>query len=167
MSGAAPEGREPVGGPERPGAGNGASPNGRPDRMRVRAEAVLFGFEPTEVEVSVRRRPLRWRAIGAAQRMAVGLVLAPFVAVVPPHAPWLLGALGGGFLLARRRWIERLTVERVEGPCPKCGASLGVKVGRLRSPHPVACESCHHQCSLRLPMEQLEEQLEPNGAPGS
>jgi hypothetical protein len=55
-----------------------------------------------------------------------------------------------GAFLARRRWIERFTLEHVEGTCPKCGGALAVKPGRLRTPHPVSCEGCHHESSLAI-----------------
>jgi hypothetical protein len=83
-------------------------------------------------------------------------VIAPFVAIVPPHAPWAIGALATGVILARRRWLERFTLERVEGVCPKCGEPLAVKAARLRLPHLVACEGCHHQSELRFSEEVLE-----------
>jgi hypothetical protein len=125
------------------------------DRFTVAAEAVVFGFPPTPVELSVRRRAVGWRAGGAARRLAIFVVIAPVVAIVPPHAPWAIGALATGVILARRRWSERFTLERVEGVCPKCGEPLAVKSGRLRVPHPVACEACHHQTALRFPAEAL------------
>ena len=128
---------------------------GEAGRFTVEGEAVVFGFPDTPVELSVRRRALSWRAGGAARTAALFVVLAPLVAIVPPHAPWAIGALAAGGLLARRRWSERFTLERVEGPCPKCGAPLAVKAGRLELPHPVSCESCHHQTALRFPESAL------------
>jgi hypothetical protein len=105
--------------------------------------------------MSVRRHALSWRAGGAARTLAVCAVIAPFVALLPPHVPWAFGAIGVGGILARRRWSERFTLERVEGSCPKCGAALAVKSGRLKLPHLVACEACHHQTALRFPEEAL------------
>lgn len=125
-------------------------------RFTIEAEAVVFGFPATPVELSVRRRTVGWRAGGTARTLAVFVVVAPFVAVVPPHAPWAIGALATGVILARRRWSERFTLERVRGVCPKCGEPLAVKAGRLRLPHPVACEGCHHQTALRFSAEVLE-----------
>ena len=120
-------------------------------RFTVEAEAVVFGFPSTPAELSVRRRAVSWRAGGAARTLALFVVIAPLVAIVPPHAPWAIGALASGAILARRRWSERFTLERVEGACPKCGEPLAVKSGRLRVPHPVSCDACHHQASLRFP----------------
>lgn len=125
-------------------------------RFTIEAEAVVFGFPATPVELSVRRREVGWRAGGAARTLAIFVVVAPFVAIVPPHAPWAIGALATGLILARRRWSERCTLERIRGACPKCGEPLAVKAGRLRTPHSVACERCHHQTELRYSTEVLE-----------
>lgn len=125
------------------------------DRTRLEGEAILFGFPSTKAVLRIRRRPTSWRAGGAALRVVAGVVLAAMVAVVPPHAPWLIGALVGGAIMARRRWIERYTLESVEGTCPKCGQPLDVKAGRLRRPHPAVCEACHHESSLQIPAGAL------------
>lgn len=129
------------------------------DVVRTEAGATVFGYPSTTVQVEVRRRPRAWRLTGAAQRMAIFLLVAPVAAVVPPHAPWLIGALVAGGVLARRRWTERYTLEAVAGPCPKCGAELSVKRGRLKTPHPVPCESCHHEVSVRVPEQALEPEV--------
>lgn len=129
---------------------------GEARRFTIVGEAVIFGFPDTPVRLSVLRRPKSWRVTGAAQRLAVFVAVAPFTALVPPHAPWLIGSLAAGVILARRRWSERFTLERVEGACPKCARPLAVKVGRLKRPHPVSCDSCHHQAALRFPESVLQ-----------
>ncbi len=93
--------------------------------------------------------------------MGAAAVVAPFVAIIPPHAVWLIGALGAGAFLAGRRWTERFTLVAVRGACPKCGAALQVKAARLRRPHAIACESCHHSSTLQLPGGALESVAEP------
>jgi hypothetical protein len=127
-------------------------------RFTVEGETVLFGFPPTRAIMSIKRRPFSWRAGGAAGIMGVFLVVAPVVMIVPPHAPWAIGALASGGILARRRWIEHFTLERVQGTCPKCGAELHVKPGRLRTPHPITCEVCHHQGSIVAPERFLKRE---------
>jgi hypothetical protein len=87
--------------------------------------------------------------------MAICTAIAPFAALVPPHAPWAIGALATGAILARRRLREHFTLEALSGPCPKCGEALGVRAGRLRVPHPIACEACHHHAALRFEEETL------------
>ena len=125
-------------------------------RWRIEGETILFGFPATAAVLSVRPRPTSWRASGAALIMAGFVVLSGVVAIVPPHAPWMIGALVGGAILSRRRWIERYTLESVEGDCPKCGSPLEVKSGRLRIPHPVTCDGCHHESALRFDPAGLE-----------
>ena len=127
------------------------------ERRTIEAQAALFGFPPATVQVSIRRRALSWRVARAARTMAGFVVVALVVVFVPPHAPWAIGALTTGVILARRRWRERFTLELVEGPCPKCGTPLTVKASRLRVPHPMSCEGCHHESSLRIPQGLLEE----------
>ena len=112
--------------------------------------AILFGYDPTPAEARLLRRSLGWRAGGAARTMLLFLVVAPVVAIVPPHAPWVIGALLTGIILARRRWQEEITLQALDGTCPKCGTTLAVRPGRLRAPHPLPCEACHHESSLRI-----------------
>jgi hypothetical protein len=89
--------------------------------------------------------------------MALFVVIAPFVAIFPPHAVWLIGALGAGAFLARRRYVERYTLLELDGTCPKCGTPFRVKPGRLHVPHPLPCEGCHHEPTVRFPQTALEE----------
>jgi hypothetical protein len=88
--------------------------------------------------------------------MLLGLLVAPVVVLIPPHVPWALGALATGGFLARRRWLERFTVLDVAGSCPRCGKPVKATRGRLRSPHPVLCESCHFEGSVEVPPEALD-----------
>lgn len=125
-------------------------------RRRIEGRSVLFGFDSTPAVLHIRARPTAWRASGAAAIMGGFTLLAAVVAIVPPHAPWLIGSLVGGAVLARRRWIEHYTLESVEGTCPKCEARLDVKSSRLRLPHPVPCDGCHHECALKIDPEVLE-----------
>ncbi len=138
---------------EGPGPAAGADPDGA---FRAAGEAVLFGFAPQPVAATIRPRTRTWRMTGAARTMGIALLVAPAVAVLPPHAPWLIGALAAGVVLARRRWMERFTLLDVRGACPKCGAALEVRTGRLRDPHPLACEGCHQTSTLRLPDGALD-----------
>ena len=124
--------------------------------FRTDAHAVLFGYPPSLVYATLRPRARSWRIGGAARTMAVALLVAPAVAIVPPHAPWVIGVLATSVLIARRRWSERFTVMSVVGPCPKCGREYVIKSGRLRQPHPLQCETCHHESVLQLPDAVLD-----------
>jgi hypothetical protein len=129
--------------------------------IEVHGLAVLFGYDSTEVRVSLRPRQRKWRLGGAARITGTSLLVAPIVGLVPPHAPWVVGALGCGVVLARRRWNERFTVERVRGECPRCGGALSVRSGRLKDPHPLPCEECHHESALRVDVSGLSATGEP------
>ena len=120
------------------------------------AELTLFGFDSTPAPIRLTARTRAWRVGGAVRIFAIFLVLAPFAAIFPPHAVWPIGALAAGGLLARRRYIERFTLRESECLCPKCQKTLHLKPTRLRVPHPVACDDCHHESSLRLPEGVLE-----------
>ncbi|MEX2466620.1 MAG: hypothetical protein WD995_06895 [Gemmatimonadota bacterium] len=121
----------------------------------VVGRAVLFGFPETEVVAEVRPRARAWRITGAARAVGVSVLLAPVAAIVPPHAPWALGVLAAGAVFGRRRWTETHTLMAVTGSCPKCSGAFSVKPGRLKRPHPLECEGCHHVSALKLPEERL------------
>jgi hypothetical protein len=123
--------------------------------LKVEGRAVLFGFQPTPVDVSILPRSRGWRAAGTAQVIGVSLVVAPIVAFVPPHAPWAIGALAAGAIFGRRRWQETHTLMELAGACPKCAAPFHLRPGRLRAPHPLQCEACHHVSALELPSAAL------------
>ena len=110
--------------------------------VQVPGRIALFGYDPVEVRLELLPRSRRWRLWGAGR--------------IPPHAPWILGVLGVGGFLARRRWQERFTVVDIDGTCPKCEAELSVAQGRLRTPHPVPCEGCHHDSSVQVAPETLK-----------
>lgn len=78
--------------------------------------------------------------------------MAPVVGLVPPHAPWALGALGLGFFFGIRKWREALTLVDFRGRCPKCGSPTPLKEGiAVRSGMSVPCNQCHHDSILNLP----------------
>lgn len=122
----------------------------------LEGEVALFGYESTVARARILARSRGWRVGGALRRLGIFVAIAPFVAILPPHAVWLIGSLATGGLLARRRYVERFTLTTVDGTCPNCGAALGVKPARLREPHPLPCEACHHESTLRLPAGALD-----------
>ena len=121
------------------------------DILEVGGRATLFGFDDTPLSARIIARSRAWRVGGALRIFALFAVVAPLVAVFPPHAVWLIGALAVGAVLARRRYVERYTLVGIDGKCPRCGTALSVKSGRLERPHPVACEGCNHEPKVRLP----------------
>ncbi|MGB1657681.1 MAG: hypothetical protein ACPHO4_10020 [Longimicrobiales bacterium] len=120
------------------------------------AEATLFGFDPTASEVTILPRSRGWRVGGAAATFVGVVAIASPLVVFPPHAVWLLGGLGTGAFLAQRRYVERFTLLSATGQCPKCGHTFSLKRMRLRTPHPLPCEGCHHESTLRLPSDVLD-----------
>jgi len=122
----------------------------------VNAEVTIFGFDPASVEAVIIPRSRAWRVGGAARTMGVSVVVAPVVAIIPPHAVWLMGALMTGAFLARKRYVERFTLVSVAGACPKCGNEITIKAMRLHTPHQLPCDGCHHGSLLRLPAGTLE-----------
>jgi hypothetical protein len=125
--------------------------------MEVGGQIALFGYDPTPATIHLLPRSRSWRVGGSVRTMAIAVLVAPVMGIVPPHAPWIIGALAGGGLLARRRWTERFTVVGVEGTCPRCGAPIKAATGRLRSPHPVSCEACNFEASIEIPPEALAD----------
>lgn len=119
------------------------------DSLSVPAEARVFGHDPTTATLQVIPRSTRWR-VGRATRWFVGgAVLAPLVAILPPHAPWAVGAGAGGLVFGLRRWNERFTLVGLEGRCPRCGHALDHE-GRtpLKTPHTVTCVGCSNPVAL-------------------
>lgn len=117
----------------------------------VPASITLFGFDTAPATVRIEPRSLMWRSRRALFAFVAGLVIAPLVALFPPHALWALGALGLGTLTAQRRWIEYHSLLAVDGSCPNCRNRITLrKVGRLRHPHPLACDSCHYELALEV-----------------
>ena len=84
----------------------------------------LFGFAPSEAIAEIFVRDPFWRGSRALLFGGIGLILAPVAALVPPHAPWAIGALVMGAIMSRRKWAERHTLVTLRAACPQCEASL-------------------------------------------
>ena len=116
----------------------------------------LFGFEPVAASVTLFPRSLSWRTRRAVLFGVLGVAIAPVVALLPPHAVWLIGAVATGAYLAWRSFNTRYSVVALDGRCPKCNASLTLKAGiRLREPHPISCQDCSHELALTIDPGQL------------
>jgi hypothetical protein len=125
--------------------------------FELEGEVTLFGFDAVPVQAGITPRSRTWRVGGALRTMAIFVVISPFVAIIPPHAVWFIGALLTGAVLARKRYIESFTITRLIGSCPKCGTALALKSQRLRIPHPVSCDDCHHESNVRFSDDSLRE----------
>jgi hypothetical protein len=112
---------------------------------------TLFGFPPGKALIHAVPRTRAWRGARALAFALGGILLAPVVGVVPPHAPWVAGALGFGFFFGVRKWRERFTLESLHARCPKCGGPLVLPPGTpLRPTHSVPCDGCHHDSQLNV-----------------
>ncbi len=134
--------------------------------LHLSGSLTLFGFQPQPAEVEVIPRSVAWRGSRAAAFLGTGLVLAPAVGVVPPHAPWALGALAFGGFFGLRKWRERFTLLALRGFCPKCGGGLKLRKGTpIRPILSVPCEGCHHDSRLKVqglgPSAMESDSVEP------
>jgi len=105
--------------------GASAPPSSSPG-VAVPAHVTLFGLDVVPADARIEARSTGWRARRTAIALAAGLIAAPAAALVPPHAPWALGALGISLLTARRRWAEEHTLHSLEGVCLRCGEGISV-----------------------------------------
>ncbi len=127
------------------------SPHDLSPGVPVSARITLFGFDVVPADARIEARSTGWRARRASMALAAGLLVAPAVGLVPPHAPWALGALGMGLFMARRWWAEAHTLHFLEGACPRCGEGVSLSSPvRLRHPHPISCPSCHYESALSV-----------------
>ena len=125
------------------------SKEGRGEVLELQGTLRLFGFPPKEATLEALSRGLVWRGFRAFVFIGGGLLLAPLVGLVPPHAPWIVGSLGLGGFLGIRKWRERFTLLGFQGMCPGCGQPLHLKPGSpLRSRMSAPCEGCHHDSRL-------------------
>ena len=119
--------------------------------VSVPARITLFGFDVVQADARIEERSTGWRARRAATALAAGLIIAPAAALVPPHAPWAVGALGIGLVTAIRRWAEKHTLHSLEGACPRCGDDISIsRPIRLRHPHPTSCPSCRYELAISV-----------------
>jgi hypothetical protein len=115
------------------------------------ARLSLRGHEPRPAILEVVYRPPRTRATRAVLSLVGLWLLAPLVALVPPHIPWALLAFLGGIYLAFRQWTGEYVVQRFEGACPRCATALPLPAGsRIRLPHRMVCYNCHHEPLLEV-----------------
>lgn len=118
------------------------------------ARLACFGAPSTSARVELIARPFSWRLTRALLAGAIGLGLAPVVAILPPHLPWAGAALIGGGVIARGRWAEHYTLRRVSGTCPRCSGTIEVEPQRrLRTPQTVTCAHCGETVLLEVDLE--------------
>lgn len=146
-------------GPEQPYSGKSAvaqMPDSTPSDdlvagISVPARITLFGFDAVDATARIEARTTGWRARRASMALAAGLFMAPLLAVVPPHAPWVVIAVVVGLLTARRRWAEAHTLHFLEGACPRCETGISLnRPARLGRPHLISCPSCQYELTVSV-----------------
>jgi hypothetical protein len=118
--------------------------------VELTGELSAFGFETRRVTIDAIARPQSWRVTRALLAGGIAIGAAPIVFVIPPHFPWLIGALVTGGVLARRRLTEHYTVVSMTGACPRCGESVSTEPGRLSGDRTVRCGSCGQDSRLSV-----------------
>jgi len=121
-------------------------------RVTLDGRLEAFGFEPTAVSIDAVARPRSWRTTRALLAAGLGLGVAPVVALVPPHIPWLLGALITGGVVAQRRFTERFTLRSMLASCPRCNQPVETEAGRLTEQRTVRCDACGQDLTLTVVM---------------
>jgi len=115
------------------------------------ARVTLFGFPSAPAHAEFVHRPRSVRLTHALLALAGCWLAAPVLAIVPPHVPWLFGALAAGLYFGWKQWRGPYEVRRFEAKCPNCGGDLVVRPGaRIDLPHKLTCFSCHHEPLLEV-----------------
>ncbi len=111
----------------------------------------LPGHEAVPAQVRMIHRSKRTRTVGGLLALLGFWALAPVVFLLPPHIPWLLGALAAGVYFGYKQWNGEYEVRSFAGECPRCHASLSIPPGsRIRLPYRMDCFRCHHEPSLQV-----------------
>lgn len=109
----------------------------------------LRGHEAKPAEIQIEKRPRQTRMTRSILTLVGFLVLAPVVALIPPHIPWVLVALFMGGYLAWKQWAGEYIVHSFSGNCPRCDAELKIDPGsKVGLPLEMDCYSCHHKPTL-------------------
>ena len=115
------------------------------------ARLSLRGHEPRPAALEIEYRSPKTRLTRALLSLLGFWVLAPVVALLPPHLPWALLAIAAGIYFAHRQWTGEYIVHRFDGACPRCESPLPLPPGsRIRLPHQMVCYQCHHEPLLEV-----------------
>jgi len=124
--------------------------------MQTQATLEAFGAEAAAVHLHVTPRSTAWRLSRAA-----GLGLAGYsitiLSILPPHLLWALAGIVTGTTFAVRKYLERYTLESLEGHCPHCEADVShERSSRLTDRSTLTCDSCHRSSELVVDIEELD-----------
>lgn len=117
----------------------------------VPARLVFMGGQSSEARARVIERSAAWRRSQAIKDLLL-LLLAPIVAFIPPHFPWVLLVVGLAFVRAFNHNREYRTLLSLHGPCPKCETVQDfTELGRMGNPHKVTCSKCQWDSYVDVP----------------
>ena len=117
---------------------------------------ISFSGKTTQARARVIERSAAWRHVSAARQLG-WLLLIPAVGWVPPHIPWILGALGISGFLAYGRLQEHRTLVSLHGTCPKCGMEQDFQdLGRMKNPHKATCAGCQWDLYVEVARAPVE-----------
>ena len=119
-------------------------------RVSLTGRLEVFGSEPRPARLEVTARPRAKRATRAAGSAAATLLVAAGVALLPPHAPWLLAALAIGGWRTSREWRGEFELHAFEGTCPRCAEPLKLDERYITPPLQLPCYACHAQVQLTV-----------------
>lgn len=115
------------------------------------ARVTLRAYRPAPARVELVYRPAGRRLLRTALILVLFWGSIPAVLWVPPHYPWVVGALACGAFLAHREWTGRYRVRAFAGLCPRCSRPLHLGVDRAISlPHQLTCYGCHFEPQLEV-----------------
>jgi hypothetical protein len=123
------------------------------DAIDVPVTLTVFGAPSAAAVATVGHRSLASRLGRAGMALGIAWLLA-FPAIFFPVAHFVLvpGLVIGGVILAVLRLGEARTLVRVQGVCPRCGATLNLTPGgRFRLPRRVQCVHCRNELTLAAP----------------
>ena len=105
----------------------------QPHEVGVRL--TVKGGAPTSGTAKVLARSRGERAVRAMKGAGLCLLALPLV-VIPPHFPWLLGALTAALVMGIVRWRDADSLLELDAPCPSCMSMRKVISSAISSANP-------------------------------
>ena len=123
------------------------------ETVTVAGQLSAFGAEPSTVDALGVRLSLGRRLARAAGVTAIWWAGAGFGVFFPGvHFVLVPSLLVLGVVMGARRLRDVMSVERVRGACPRCGAALDLPLSsRWIRQHLVDCPACHANMTLTIP----------------
>jgi hypothetical protein len=128
------------------------------ETVTVAGELSTFGAAPRAVDVLGAPLSLGRRLARAAAVTAICWAGACFAVFIPGvHFVAVPSLFVLGVILGARRLRDVMTVERVRGACPRCGAALDLPLSsRWIRRQLIDCPVCHANLTLTIPTALAE-----------